>query len=273
MTTYLFILSLPYCGSTVLWRLLTTSPHVSALPVEGQYLESVRSIMRAKPWDPEQKIPWDTVKSKWEAEWDLSKPILLEKSPPNLIRANEIQKAFSPSYFMITIRNPYAFCHGYVRRKKTNFEDPARKWVSWAEYQRKNIEGLDRSLFFTYEDFTDYPIDTSNRMVQFLPQLEYLKPDNDFLANSTVGYETHKITNLNEIKIRQLSVRDIVKINSVLERHLDLLHFFGYQMIDPVSWDDLRHFQSTLLLKAIQIFARAKRVGSRISSAAKSRWK
>jgi hypothetical protein len=82
VNSYLFILSPPYCGSTVLWRLLGTSPHVSSFPVEGQYIDSVESILRRDPWNVQVEIPWDAVKSKWEIEWDLGKPILLEKSPP-----------------------------------------------------------------------------------------------------------------------------------------------------------------------------------------------
>jgi hypothetical protein len=236
------------------------------MPVEGQYLESVKDIMRVRPWDPEYRIPWETIKSKWEAEWDLSKPILVEKSPPNLIRAFEIEKAFSPSYFIIIIRDPYAFCQGYIQRQKVSIEEPAKLWVNWAQYQVRNIEGLERTLFFTYESFTEDPIGTSNKILRFFPQLEYLNPDASFLARSILGYESRKISNLNHLKIGQLSVRDIMKINSVLENHPDLLQFFGYQMLHPALWDELGHYQSVMQLRIIQFFARAKRIGKRIFS-------
>lgn len=219
--------------------------------------------MRARPWDPEYKIPWTIIKSAWEEVWNLKKPILLEKSPPNLMRAFEIQEAFSPSNFIVTIRDPYAFCEGYTRRQKTSYGESASSWATWAGFQRRNIEELERSLFFTYESFTEHPEHISNKILQFIPQLERLEPNNDFQAQSIIAYEARKITNLNQIKISQLSVRDIKEINKILERHCDLLDFFGYTLIDPKRLDELSRLKSTILLKAIQIFARAKRVSRR----------
>ena len=140
MRIYLFVLCPPYSGSTVLWKLLSTSPKVSALPREGQFLNTVKNIMRKNPWNPQRTFPWNVIKSKWEEVWDCSKPILLEKSPPNIIRAFEIEKVFSPAYFIAMIRNPYAFCEGFSRRNSTSMEDAAKFWVKCAEYQIKNIQ-------------------------------------------------------------------------------------------------------------------------------------
>ena len=91
MSIYLFVLSPPRSGSTVLWKLLATSPNVSALPKEGQFLDSVRPLMRGQHWNPEQQFPWQTIKTEWEKIWDFHKPIKLDKSPPNLLRAKEIE--------------------------------------------------------------------------------------------------------------------------------------------------------------------------------------
>jgi hypothetical protein len=53
MPIHLFVLCPPYSGSTVLWKLLATSPNVSALPVEGQFLESTQGVMK-NVFDPAQ---------------------------------------------------------------------------------------------------------------------------------------------------------------------------------------------------------------------------
>jgi len=77
---HLFILSPPASGSTLLWRIIQTSPKVSAFPREGKGL--VKHILAGKDrWDPLKQIPWERVKRVWYEEWDLKKPILLEKSP------------------------------------------------------------------------------------------------------------------------------------------------------------------------------------------------
>jgi len=80
MKRHLFLLCPPYSGSTVLWKLIQTSPNVSALPAEGQFMNSVQHLLLDERWSADKQIPWDVVKEKWEEAWDLDKPILLEKA-------------------------------------------------------------------------------------------------------------------------------------------------------------------------------------------------
>jgi hypothetical protein len=37
--------------------------------------------MRDKPWDASRALPWRDIKAVWESYWDMSKPVLLEKTP------------------------------------------------------------------------------------------------------------------------------------------------------------------------------------------------
>ena len=116
MSCYLFVLCPPYSGSTLLWKLLSTSEHVSSLPAEGQSLTELKALMRDKPWDAAQELPWPEIKAVWESYWDMGKAILLEKSPPNLIRTDDILAHFHPVKFIIMVRNPYAHSEGLIRR-------------------------------------------------------------------------------------------------------------------------------------------------------------
>ena len=43
---YLFVLSPPYSGSTLLSELLKTSENISSLPQEGQFLEGVQDVIK-----------------------------------------------------------------------------------------------------------------------------------------------------------------------------------------------------------------------------------
>ncbi len=163
MKKYLFVLCPPLSGSTLLWKLLQTSPSVTAHSKEGQFLDGVVEIMRKGAWNPEQKFPWNKIKHNWEEIWDMNKPVALEKSPPNILRAFEIEKVFCPASFIAMIRNPYAVCEGLRRnikateikggvQKRAGFvraltQDPdklfygdeievaARFWVKCARYQ------------------------------------------------------------------------------------------------------------------------------------------
>ena len=132
---YLFILCPPYSGSTLLNELISTSNNVSSNnnqgTREGQKLPSVKKIMfdHDDRWNIGLKYDWEFIKKEWLKHWDISKPILLEKSPPNLIRAFDIQSCFQPCYFICMIRNPYAFCEGFIRYENQWNQKRAKKEI------------------------------------------------------------------------------------------------------------------------------------------------
>ena len=159
---YLFILSPPYCGSTIIHEVLSTSRNVSVNNKlgarEGQTLPGVALYMyddSYKRWDKNKKLPWKAIKIQWEKYWDKSKAILLEKSPPNIICASEIEIEFSPSYFLCITRNPYAFCESLIRKNNLLAEDAAKFVIECLEYQRFNVDNLKNVLYFSYENFVN----------------------------------------------------------------------------------------------------------------------
>jgi len=86
---------------------------------EGQFLQSVylpRSQPGAFGFDRRAHMTEDDVLvteenrrkvfSSWLRYWDISRPLLLEKSPPNLIRMRFLQAMFPEAYFIVMIRHP-----------------------------------------------------------------------------------------------------------------------------------------------------------------------
>src|SRR5262245_60432659 len=118
MSSYLFVLCPPYSGSTLLWKLLSISPNVSSVPDDVQFLLELEHLMRDKPWDARHALPWAEIKRVWESYWDNTKPVLLEKSPPNIIRTKDILANFQPVKFVVMVRNPYAQSEGLMRRNQ-----------------------------------------------------------------------------------------------------------------------------------------------------------
>lgn len=225
---HLFILCPPASGSTVLWKLLQTSPAVSTFPVEGQTL--VKDILfTPRRWDPELPIPWERVRAAWRSAWDLDKPVLLEKSPPHLVRAAQLQEYFTASHFVIMVRNPYAFCEGVRRRWRQDLDYAAiaRNWADWAGRQVENRLRLQRALFFSYEDLCADPREACQRLLIFLPELGELHPELEF----AVFEKSQAIGNLNERQIARLSVGDIREINGVLAGYAELLQTLGYELM------------------------------------------
>ncbi|NUO78887.1 hypothetical protein HUU05_02340 [candidate division KSB1 bacterium] len=228
---YLFVLCPPFSGSTVLWKLLGTSPVVSSHSVEGQVVDGVKEIMRNDPWNPDKPMPWPEIKTKWERAWDMSKPILLEKSPPNIVRAFELEQHFAPAHFIAMVRNPYALCEGLQRRREMAVEMAASRWVVHATHQFNNITKLKRIVHFTYEELSDTPALIKEKILAFMPQLHDLDLTQSFEVHSVQGHGARQLYNFNHEKIARLSAAEIHRINAVLQAHERLMKFFGYQYI------------------------------------------
>lgn len=255
---YLFVLCPPASGSTVLWRFLETSPHVSGLGKEGQFLEPVREIMRKDPWNPDYQMPWEYIKKVWTERWNTDKPFLIEKSPANVIRAFDIEKHFSPAYFVAMVRNPYALCEGVQRRYNGTLRGSAKRWIQTARAQIENIEGLERIIYFTYEEFTENTEAVKVMILDFLPGLESLKTGESFSVHSVLGDGPRGICNMNRIKIDNLSGAQIRRINGYLSDHEELLEYFGYEFMEPGFSHAFRHAERKSAAAAEKLFQWAR---------------
>lgn len=232
---HLFILSPPFCGSTLLWKLISTSRNVSALPDEGQFLPEARPLMRGNSVNPEKHIPWSAVEIIWRRYWDLSKPILLEKSPPNVMRADQIEEHFENAAFIAMMRDPYAFCEGHHRRLGKGVKFAADRWCQFAQMQRRNIQERSRILYFTYEELTEDTGGVAQQVIDFLPELKSIDIDRTFKLKSIGGRRARPISNLNESKIKHLSRREIHSISTILGSHEELVNSFGYEILSADS--------------------------------------
>ena len=166
---YLFILSPPFCGSTLLTEIISTSKNVSCNNNiglrEGQHLPNAHNLLFTEDrWDPNKEIDWNRIKKIWDKYWDKSKSILLEKSPPNICRANNIDKVFSNSKYICLIRNPYAQIQSNIRRYNTDIEEATEKYTSYLKFQRNNIETLENTLVISYEELADNPLKTKEKI-------------------------------------------------------------------------------------------------------------
>jgi len=212
---YVFILSGARAGSTLLTNIIATGPDVSLTndrgTCEGQTLPDMRGIYNR--WD------WALTKTVYRKHWDLTKRVLVEKSPPNLFKAEEIQEHFVPAYFIVLVRNPYAHAHGLLKR---GMPDAAERVVRMLEYQKKNMETLDRVILVKYEETTDDPVETCARLVDWLPDLRGITTDFSF----SYGGKQDPIVNMDAEKIASISKSDYENMSDVFRRHDSLIRFF-----------------------------------------------
>ena len=204
---------------------------MSALPDEGQFLPEVRPLMRGDSVNPDKRIPWSAVEIVWRRYWDLSKPILLEKSPPNVMRADQIEEHFENAAFIAMMRDPYAFCEGHHRRLGKGVKFAAGRWCQFAQMQRHNIHERSRILYFTYEELTEDTCGVAQQIIGFLPELKSIDIDQTFKLKSIEGRRARPISNLNESKIKHLSHREIHSISTILGSHEELVNHFGYEIL------------------------------------------
>lgn len=208
---HLFLLCPPYSGATILWKLISSSPNVTALPN------------------------------------DLTKPIFLGKSPSNLICAFEIENHFPSSYFILMLKNPYTFCEGIIRRqngKNISIKNVTENWILLAKSQIKNMERLENTIGFSYESLiedTQYIVDL---ILKFIPSLEHLDINILLKTKSVTGSYPKKLFSNIVYKFSSLSGRELYEVNSVLKCYPEVMDYFGYQYIYPTISQKISHLLS-----------------------------
>ena len=234
---FLFILSPPYCGSTLLNEILSTSNNVSCnnnLGVrEGQLLPEVKDIMfYNKGWDNDVDYPWKKIKKVWMKYWDQRKKILMDKSTTNIMRVSEINKVFENTLFIAMVRNPYAQVEGIIRRNNATTEYAADFALKCLRYQKKNQENESNICCFSYEDLCDNTHEVMEMIKEFIPELGVLNTEIKFSAHNFKTRNKMKIQNLNNEKISKLNSEQLKVVNSFFMKEVSLLKYFGYCIIE-----------------------------------------
>ncbi len=189
--------------------------------------------MRAKPWDSTYEMPWATIKKEWDRYWDTSKPVLLEKSPPNILRASEIAAHFQPLQFVLMVRNPYAHAEGLMRRNKWKVSRAANFACMCLRVQLRNARELENALVLSYESLVADPQQSCRDLAAFLPALSDLDPEASFAVHSVDGTVHRPITDLNEKKIASIPSHVMMEFNAIFEEHEGTLAAWGYEILSP----------------------------------------
>lgn len=233
---YLFVLCPPYCGSTLLQELLSSSSNVSPNNIfgtrEGQSLPEFRKLVDyRRTWEEDYQYPWRAIEMAWRSYWDRSKPILLDKSPANLIRVEAINQHFPRAYFVAMVRHPFAHCESLIRRDKMDAEAAARFALRCLKAQANNHQKKVSLLLIRYEDLVDQAQKIRRDLERFLPEISDIELNKAFKAHNFKNRRL-PLTNLNEEKIKRLSETQKGVIRQVFAGHEKLLRKFGYSLIN-----------------------------------------
>lgn len=232
---WLFILGVNNSGTTLLSNILATHPAIRSLAAEGQLLTDAFPLphhlgvmrnwtrrMDAFRWiESDDPRPALRAKRDWRGHLagrprEPSAGIVLEKSPPNTLRARWLQANFRPSRFIAIVRDPVAVCEGIHRRQGLAVEEAAEHWRVANSVLLDDLERLDHKMLLRYEDLTGDPVRVLAMIREFL-ELERGFPDDQFSsvgAHSAAGV-TQGLHNLNAESRRRLSAQDLAVISRI----------------------------------------------------------
>lgn len=105
----------------------------------------------------------------WGPHWDMSKPLLLEKSPPNLLATRFLQAVFPGAYFVVIVRHPAAVALATQRRDPGQGLRPLlRHWFHVHALLLADLPSLDHVLVVRYERLLEQPDLCRERLAAFL---------------------------------------------------------------------------------------------------------
>jgi hypothetical protein len=175
----IFVGGLHKSGTSLTHRLLRAHPAVSgfvntgAPEDEGQHLQNVYPA--AKVYGGPGRFAFDerahlteqsslvstgtrtALLNDWAGYWDLSKDVLIEKSPPNLIRGRFLQALFPGAKFIFIVRHPASV--SLATRKWTRQQDIELMlhWLVAHNIFLNDLAHLEHWAWLRYEDLVTKP--------------------------------------------------------------------------------------------------------------------
>lgn len=241
---WVFLVGCYNSGTTLLAELLSQHPSISALPTEGHFItdQFVTDYELGLPrmWVNREDIFCLTeedegpdpfrIKKEWAMRLDLSKPVLLEKSPPNSARTRWLQKHFDEAYFIGIVRNGYAVAEGITRKAEPRhlidgwpIEMSAFQWKRSNDVLKNDSKYLKRFMWVKYEDLAADTFTTLDSIAEFIGISKF----ESFEQGCTwkIHERDEQIKDMNQISIDRMGRNQIDRINKVAG---DVIEEFGY---------------------------------------------
>jgi hypothetical protein len=185
-----FVCGLHRSGTSMLFELLREHPQISGFRDtgvprdEGQHLQTVYPAARShgRPgqfgFNPGAHLTeaspliGDAARralfAQWARYWDTSRPYLLEKSPPNLIRTRFLQAMFPRSKFIVLTRHPVPVALSTRRWTQVPLYTLVHHWVTCHERWEADRPLVRDALQISYERLVAEPAEALAAIARFL---------------------------------------------------------------------------------------------------------
>jgi hypothetical protein len=125
----------------------------------------------------------------WSPHWDLSRPVLVEKSPPNLLMTRFLQALFPNARFLVIVRHPVAVALSTRKwRRTTPVHDLVEHWVTAHETFLTDASRIRALHVVTYEHLVAHPQEVLPEIADFL-ELDSPLSGTTLQADRSNGYQ------------------------------------------------------------------------------------
>jgi hypothetical protein len=162
----------------------------------------------------------------WSPYWDLSRPVLLEKSPPNLLKTRFLQALFPGSSFIVIVRHPIPVSIPTARWRGT------RRYDRMFEHSLRchalfegDREQLERVHVLTYEQLVRDPAGALTGMFEFL-RLDPIPPSEPVEGGANEKY-------FQQWQAMKRTLRMRVYLDLVSLRYGRRVRRYGYSLLSP----------------------------------------
>ena len=245
---FVFLAGLHRSGTTLLARLLAAHPEISGFSGtgvsadEGQHLQSVYPAAKEYGgpgrfgFAPESHVTETSplvseenarkLFGEWSAHWDLSRPLLLEKSPPNLLKTRFLQALFPNASFVVIVRHPIPASIPTARWRGTRrYDRMFEHWLRCHEIFAADREHLDRVHVLKYEQLVADPAAALRGILDFL-ELEPIGPSEPVEGGANEKYFRQWREMKHDLRMR--AYLDLVSL-----RYERRVRRYGYSLFTP----------------------------------------
>jgi hypothetical protein len=159
----------------------------------------------------------------WSKHWDLTKPCLLEKSPPNLLKTRFLQAVFPDSYFIVIERHPIAVSLATVKWTGLGLETLLEHWLHCHRLFELDRRHLRKVRVVKYEDLIRATETELNEIYGFLGLERQPASALDPAGNDSYFMAWRKLSEEGKERERFLGI---------VTKYEEQVRVYGYSLVD-----------------------------------------